>query len=131
MERLSLNLARAAMTAQGALAEAALRNADRPAALTPDPFHVGEALNEVAARLVAQPDRLMRAQADLFGRYMDLWRAAARTVNGEPGQPVACPRPGDKRFNDPDWSANPVFDVIKQSYLITSGWLNELVHEVE
>jgi polyhydroxyalkanoate synthase len=40
MEALSLNLARAAMTAQGAIAEAALRNADRPAALTPDPFHI-------------------------------------------------------------------------------------------
>jgi polyhydroxyalkanoate synthase len=131
LEQLSLNLARAAMTAQGALAEAALRNADRPAALTPDPFHVGEALNEVTARLVAQPDRLMRAQADLFGRYMDLWRAAARTASGETVEPVARPGPGDKRFNDPDWSTNPVFDVIKQSYLITSDWLNDLVRDVQ
>src|SRR5271167_454619 len=38
MEKLSLNLARAAMTAQGAIAEAALRQADRPSGLTPDPF---------------------------------------------------------------------------------------------
>ena len=131
LEKLSLNLARAAMTAQGALAEAALRNADRPAALTPDPFHVGDALNEVTARLVAQPDRLMRAQADLYGRYMDLWRAAARAASGETVEPVARPGAGDKRFNDPDWSANPVFDVIKQSYLITSDWLNDLVRDVE
>ena len=131
LEQLSLNLARAAMTAQGALAEAALRNADRPAALSPDPFHVSEALNEVAARLVAQPDRLMRAQADLFGRYMDLWRAAARTASGESVEPVARPAPGDKRFNDPDWAANPVFDIVKQSYLITSDWLNDLVREAE
>ncbi len=132
LERLSLNLARAAMTAQGALAESALRNADRPAALTPDPFHVGEALNEVTARLIAQPDRLMRAQADLFGRYMELWRAAARTAsNGETTDPVARPAAGDKRFNDPAWSVNPVFDVIKQSYLITSDWLNDLVRDVQ
>ncbi len=131
LEKLSLNLARAAMTAQGALAEAALRNADRPAALTPDPFHVGDALNEVTARLVAQPDRLMRAQVDLYGRYMDLWKAAARTARGETVEPVARPGAGDKRFNDPDWSANPVFDVIKQSYLITSDWLNDLVRDVE
>jgi polyhydroxyalkanoate synthase len=132
LERLSLNLARAAMTAQGALAEAALRNADRPAALTPDPFHVGEALNEVTARLIAQPDRMMRAQADLFGRYMELWRSAARTASGGgTAEPVARPAAGDKRFNDPDWSANPVFDVIKQSYLITSDWLNDLVRDVQ
>ena len=55
LEQLSLNLARAAMTAQGAIAEAALRQADRPAALTPDPFHVASSLSEVMARLAAQP----------------------------------------------------------------------------
>jgi polyhydroxyalkanoate synthase len=131
LEQLSLNLARAAMTAQGAIAEAALRQADRPAALTPDPFHVASSLSEVMARLAAQPDRLMRAQADLFSRYMDLWKVAAQRAGGESGAEVARPERGDKRFTDPEWSSNPVFDVIKQSYLITSEWLNELVGGVE
>ncbi|MEJ0065361.1 MAG: class I poly(R)-hydroxyalkanoic acid synthase [Caulobacteraceae bacterium] len=131
LEKLSLNLARAAMTAQGVIAEAALRQADRPAALTPDPFHVAPALTEVMGRLAAQPDRLMRAQADLFGRYMDLWKVAAQRAGGEPaGEAIRAER-GDKRFIDPEWTSNPVFDVIKQSYLITSDWLNELVSGVE
>ena len=132
LERMSINLARAAMTAQGAIAEAALRNADRPAALSPDPFHVGSALNEVMGQLASQPDRMMRAQADLFNRYMELWKTSAqRAAGGEPAAPTASPAKGDKRFLDPDWSANPVFDVIKQSYLITSDWLNDLVGSVE
>jgi polyhydroxyalkanoate synthase len=131
LESLSVNLARAAMTAQSAIAEAALRQADRPAALSVDPLHIGPALGEVMGRLAGQPDRLMRAQADLYGRYMELWRAAARGAAGDPQPPVAAPTKGDKRFSDPDWSANPVFDVIKQSYLITSGWLNDLVAGVE
>jgi polyhydroxyalkanoate synthase len=131
LEQLSLNLARAAMTAQGAIAEAALRQADRPSGLTPDPFHVAPALSEVMARLASQPDRLMRAQADLFGRYMDLWKATAQRVHGETADPVALPAKGDRRFSDEDWTTNPVFDVIKQSYLITSDWLNELVGGVE
>lgn len=131
LERLSVNLARAAMTAQGALAEAALRQADRPAALSPDPFHVSTALNEVMAGLAARPDQMMRAQANLFGRYMELWRAAARRAGGETPDPIATPAANDKRFSDPDWSTNPVFDVIKQSYLITAGWLNELVAGAE
>jgi polyhydroxyalkanoate synthase len=131
LEQLSLNLARAAMTAQGAIAEAALRHADRPAALTPDPFHVAASLSEVMARLAAQPDRLMRAQADLFARYMDLWKVAAQRAGGEAPSEVARPERGDKRFLDPEWTSNPVFDVIKQSYLITSEWLNELVGGVE
>jgi polyhydroxyalkanoate synthase subunit PhaC len=131
LEKLSINLARAAMAAQGAIAEAALRQADRPAALTADPFHVAPAFGEVMGRLAGQPDRLMRAQADLYGRYMDLWRAAARGAAGEVRSPVAIPAKGDKRFGDPEWSSNPIFDTIKQSYLITSSWLNDLVSSVE
>lgn len=131
MEKLSSNLARAALTAQGAIAEAALRQAERPAGLQPDPFHVAPALTDVMGRLIAQPDRLVRAQADLFQRYLELWQSAARRAGGETVQPVVQPERGDKRFNDPDWAENPVFDVIKQSYLLTSNWLNGLVAEVE
>jgi polyhydroxyalkanoate synthase len=131
LESLSINLARAALTAQGAIAEAALRQADRPAALSPDPFHVGPALTDVMGRLVAQPDRMMRAQADLFSRYMDLWKSTTRRMAGETPEPVVEPGKGDKRFTDPDWSENPVFDVMKQSYLLTANWLNGLVAEVD
>jgi polyhydroxyalkanoate synthase len=134
LETLSLNLARAAMTAQGAIAEAALRQADRPAALSPDPFHVGTAMSQVISNLAGQPDRLLRAQSDLYARYMELWRTAALNAGALSSQAQATPAPparGDKRFSDPDWSANPVFDVVKQSYLITSNWLNDLVSSVE
>ncbi|WP_411288153.1 class I poly(R)-hydroxyalkanoic acid synthase [Phenylobacterium sp.] len=131
VEKLSMNLARAALTAQGAIAEMALRQADRPAALSPDPFHVAPALTEVMGRLAAQPDRMMRAQADLFSQYLDLWQATTRRMGGETPEPVVSPAKGDKRFNDPDWADNPVFDVMKQSYLLTANWLNGLVSGVE
>ncbi len=131
LETLSANLARAAVTAQGAIAEAALRQADRPAALNADPFHVAPAMNEVMSRLAAQPDRMLRAQADLFSRYMDLWQSAARRAAGEETKPVVAPASGDKRFSDPDWASNPMFDMMKQSYLLTSNWLNSLVSDVD
>ncbi|PZQ58284.1 MAG: class I poly(R)-hydroxyalkanoic acid synthase [Phenylobacterium zucineum] len=126
-----MNLARAAITAQGAIAEMALRQADRPAALSPDPFHVAPALTQVMSRLAAQPDRMMRAQADLFSQYLELWQSAARRMGGEAPAPVVAPAKGDKRFTDPDWSDNPVFDVIKQSYLLTANFLNGLVADVD
>lgn len=128
IEALSLNLASAAMTAQSAIAEAALRQADRPAALNPDPFHVSTAMSEVIGKLAGQPDRLIRAQADLYSRYMELWRSAA---GAKPAPAATEGGKIDKRFSDPDWSANPVFDVVKKSYLITSNWLNDLVGSVE
>ncbi len=131
LEKLSLNLARASITAQGAIAEAALRQADRPGALSPDPFHVAPAMTEVMTQLAANPDKLFKAQADLFSRYMDLWSASARRAAGEAVEPSVSPPKGDKRFNAPEWSENPVFDTIKQSYLLTSEWLNSLVAGVD
>lgn len=127
IETLSLNLARAAMTAQTAIAEAALSQADRPAALSPDPFNVGPAMNSVMTNLASRPDRLFAAQADLFNRYMDLWAATTRRAAGEePPQPSK-----DKRFKDPAWSENPMFDMMRQSYLVTADWMNGLVSSVE
>ena len=113
------------------IAEATLKRVENPSAPTADPMHVAPAFGEVMTKLAAQPDRLLQAQTDLFGRYMDLWRSAAQTAMGQPGAPAITPAKGDKRFNDPQWSANPMFDIVKQSYLITSGWLNDLVGSVE
>jgi polyhydroxyalkanoate synthase len=50
---------------------------------------------------------------------------------GETADPVVEPARGDKRFADPEWKDNPVFEVMKQSYLLTANWLNELVAGVE
>ncbi|MGH6985744.1 MAG: class I poly(R)-hydroxyalkanoic acid synthase [Caulobacteraceae bacterium] len=132
LEALALNLNKAVLAAQSGIAEAALAQVERPAALDPDPLHVGPALAEVMGSLAARPERMMRAQADLFGRYMQLWSSAARSVtNGDALAAIASPAKGDKRFSDPDWTANPLFDVIKQSYLIASDWISELVGQAD
>lgn len=128
IETLSLNLARAAMTAQAAIAEAALSQADRPAALSPDPFNVGPAMTQVMSGLASRPDKLFAAQADLFNRYMDLWASTTRRAAGEE---ASAPPSKDKRFKDPAWSENPMFDVMRQSYLVTADWMNGLVSSVE
>lgn len=126
LETLSMNLAKAAMTAQAAIAEAALAQADRPAALSPDPFNVAPAMTSVMTSLASRPDRLFSAQADLFNRYMDLWASTTRRAAGEEQAPSK-----DKRFKDPAWSENPVFDVMRQSYLVTADWMNGLVSSVD
>jgi polyhydroxyalkanoate synthase len=126
-QELSANLARAAMIAQGAIAEAALKQADQPSSMPADPFRVAPAMTGMMARLAAQPDKVLRAQADLFNGYMNLWQSTARRLAGEVAEPVIQPERGDRRFSDPAWSENPVFDAIKQSYLLSANWLNTLV----
>ncbi|MDQ1153501.1 class I poly(R)-hydroxyalkanoic acid synthase [Brevundimonas sp. SORGH_AS_0993] len=124
IETLSMNLAKAAMLAQSALAEAALTQADRPAALSADPFNVAPAMTSVMSSLAARPEKLFQAQADLFNRYMGLWSSVAT-------QEAPQPAPADKRFRDPAWAENPMFDMMRRSYLLTSDWMNGLVAGVE
>ncbi|WP_404414442.1 class I poly(R)-hydroxyalkanoic acid synthase [Brevundimonas vesicularis] len=127
IETLSINLAKAAMMAQSAIAEAALTQADRPAALSADPFNVAPAMTSVMTSLAAQPEKMIQAQADLFSRYMQLWSSTARQAAGEAPDPA----PADKRFKDPAWSENPMFDMMRRSYLLTSDWMNGLIAGVE
>ncbi|WP_029087232.1 class I poly(R)-hydroxyalkanoic acid synthase [Brevundimonas aveniformis] len=129
IEQLSMNLAKAAMTAQQVIAEAALKQADRPAALSPDPFNVAPAMTQVMTSLASRPDKLFQAQAALFSGYMDLWTDAARQATGQASE--LAPAPRDKRFAAPEWSENPVFDVMRRSYLLSSTWLNDLISSAE
>ena len=41
---------------------------------------------------------------------------------GQKVEPVVEPAKGDKRFNDPAWKEEVVFDYLKQSYLLTARW---------
>ena len=129
MEELSLNLARAAVTAQGALTQAVLSRADQP--IDPDPLRVGPALNEVFGSLAHHPDKLLEAQSELFNGYMELWRSAALKAAGQTAPPAVEPAKGDKRFRDEAWNEHLVFDVMKQSYLLTANFLNRLVASAE
>ena len=132
LEALSANMSTAVFTAQKMMTDSALRSVDAPVRLETDPMHVAAPLQEVMTALAQHPERILKAQTELFERYMELWRQTGLAVMGaKPESPVATPQKGDKRFADPDWSANPLFDVIKQSYLISSEWLNGLVASVD
>ena len=39
--------------------------------------------------------------------------------------PIIAPLPGDRRFHGKEWKENPLFDYIKQSYLVASSMLYE------
>ena len=39
------------------------------------------------------------------------------------------PAANDKRFSDPEWTSNQFFDFLKQAYLLTTRWANQLVSD--
>ena len=79
---------------------------------------------ELATRSWEDPSVWVRAIADYQTSQLNLWR---NLLTGNAAQnPVVEPARGDRRFAADEWSQNPVFDYIKQSYLLTSNLLNEM-----
>nr|MBP6800397.1 class I poly(R)-hydroxyalkanoic acid synthase [Zoogloea sp.] len=69
---------------------------------------------------------MARLQQELAEAHARLWAGMAQARPGEPAQPIAQPAPGDRRFNAPEWTASPVFDYIRQAYLLNSDYLTKL-----
>ncbi len=89
-------------------------------------------LIELTSHMIADPVRLMRAQAGLWHQYVDLWQRSTMRFLGEKDvAPVAKPEPVDRRFKDAVWQDNPLFDYIKQSYLLTAHWMQSQVHDLD
>ena len=83
--------------------------------------------SEIAQPWMADPARLIEAQGVLFSQYMQLMTLTAERAMGRQVSPVVEPEPGDNRFSDPEWSRNPYFDFWKQTYLITTRWLEDML----
>ncbi len=97
----------------------------------PDPLNIGSAFLEMTARLIANPVRLMHAQLGFWQDYMTLWQNTTRRILGIESKPVIEPSPTDKRFKHEDWNANEVFDFIKQSYLLSARFVQDVVKQTE
>jgi polyhydroxyalkanoate synthase len=89
------------------------------------------ALGRVAEYYVSDAHRAFEAQSMLSRQFIDLWGATLRRLNGEDAAPVATPPAADKRFADPEWRTNPYFDFLKQAYVLTTRWANDLVERAE
>ncbi|MYZ48501.1 class I poly(R)-hydroxyalkanoic acid synthase [Rhizobiales bacterium L72] len=88
-------------------------------------------IGRVGEYWASDPSRLIEAQTRLWGNYLSIWSGALRRASGEEPEHRIEPRAGDRRFGDPEWSENPIFDSLKQLYLATSRWMEELVDEAE
>ena len=96
-----------------------------------DPFIIGKAFFELGHKMMSDPAKLAEAQANLWQGYAQLWEATARRLAGENVTPVVEPDPGDKRFKDRAWDEEVIFDIVKQTYLLTANWMQATVKGVD
>jgi polyhydroxyalkanoate synthase len=86
---------------------------------------------DLYARMASDPSLMASVSMNLWVDYTRLWQSTWMRMLGVDTQPIAEPAKGDSRFKDDDWSSNFLFDVIKQSYLISARHIQHAVSSVE
>jgi polyhydroxyalkanoate synthase len=108
-----------------------LKRQSEGAPTSPDPLNIGGAFMEMTTRLMANPAKLMQAQLGFWQDYMSLWQSTARRMMGMESEPVIDGDPKDRRFKDDAWKENEVFDFIRQSYLLSARFVQDVVKQVD
>ena len=99
--------------------------------LADDVADVVKTVGQVAEYWLSDPQRALELQTSLGRAYLELWASAVKRLAGEAGRAGRPARPKDKRFADPEWSQNQFFDFLKQVYLLTAQWAEQLVKDAE
>jgi len=84
-----------------------------------DPFAIAQAGTEFALGLAARPADLLQVQISAAQQWGDFW------LNAASGKTAEAPR--DRRFASSQWQDDPYFRSIRDSYLLASKQLRELV----
>jgi polyhydroxyalkanoate synthase len=109
----------------------AAMQAPRPAGFAFDPAAPARAMVDFTTQLWSNPLAVLQASQAAASEWAELWGAAARRAAGQQVEPVIAPERGDRRFGDPAWSEDPVFDYLKQAYLLAARQATELVTKSE
>jgi len=100
--------------------------------LKPDPLNTMPSVARLYYDYWDHPKKMTTAMLGLWSAQADLWtRMVSRVWLGAEPTPAAEPERGDKRFKDPHWTENPMLDYLKQSYLLTAGWLKQRLEDAE
>lgn len=92
---------------------------------------VTQTLSAITKAHLEDPKSLMDAQARLWAQYTMIWNNAWTRALGQISAPIIEPERADKRFKDKDWSDNSAYDALKQAYLVTSKWMQEMVRDAK
>ncbi len=90
--------------------------------------------NHFATKIIADPTEMMKFQSTYL-RFLEnqqkLFTETIMRQDGKPFEPIIEPKPDDKRFKAAEWKEEPLFDYIKQSYLLVSELMRNVITDSE
>ncbi len=98
---------------------------------SPDPARLGKAFNDFLRQTMAKPDVIVERNIAFWQDYVRLLQNAVKRAAGQQAEAVIAPDPSDKRFKDAAWQEVWLFDFIKQSYLLVSRLIEDLLKDGE
>ncbi len=69
---------------------------------------------------------LTTLQQEWQQQHVALWQSMLQRNPGEESAPMVRPEPGDRRFDHPAWAASPIYDYVRQAYLLNAGYLKKM-----
>ncbi len=86
----------------------------------------------VAAAKVPMPEseEFVAMQKAFAEKHAALWSSMLGRAPGSRSEPVVEPEPGDRRFSSPAWTESPVFDYVRQAYLLNAGFIKQVADAV-
>ncbi|MCI4646182.1 MAG: class I poly(R)-hydroxyalkanoic acid synthase [Hyphomonadaceae bacterium] len=125
LRELSSNMSKALVESQKLMADVLGHPPEELANPKDHPLLIGSgnSMVRLGESLAHHPDRLVNANLELVQGYMTLWHDMLTGQKKEAGR--------DRRFSDPEWSANPMFDFMRQAYDLNTKWLMSLVDQAD
>ena len=99
--------------------------------LKPDPLNTAPAMSKLAKDYWDHPQKAFEAAMEFWVDQAEVWSRMTQRAMGQDVEPAITPERGDRRFKDEMWEANPAFDYLKQSYLMTGRWLQSRLEDAD
>ena len=77
------------------------------------------------------PEKLAQAQSDFWEDSLKLWARFLNPGDGDAEGEDEAPKRPDRRFAAPQWQDNPIFDMIRQSYLVIADHMLRSVDAID
>ncbi|MBT0963652.1 PHA/PHB synthase family protein [Denitromonas iodatirespirans] len=87
----------------------------------------GESLKHAGGRIpLPETEAMSTLQQDFARRHAQLWSHMLQRQPGSSAEPLVPAPRGDRRFSSEAWQESPMYDYLRQAYLLNAEYLNQV-----